>query len=117
MTTIIQRNFFFIWILMLLGIAIALTLSLSGCSSVVKVNAPVESKATEVLNQAQPTQVQSSCSDSDSGIDPKVKGTVTAGEVKRTDTCLSPFLVEYYCDNGEIANKNIRCECSNGKCD
>jgi len=109
MTHTIQRNFFFIWILVLLGVAIVLTLTLTGCSGI---SAPVDGKATSVLSQP-----QADCTDSDGGINKDVQGTVVSNGIKRTDLCYGPFVVEYYCDNGKLANVNVRCNCSEGKCD
>lgn len=58
------------------------------------------------------------CKDSDGGINPDVKGMLYVGGKDYADACVSGLLIEYYCDNGNKANQNIRCdiECSNGKC-
>jgi len=110
----IQRNFFFIWIFVLLGIVLVLTLTLTGCSSGIKTGIPIEGKAAAVLNNQQ--QIQSGCTDSDGGINKEVKGTVVADGIKRSDLCYGPYVVEYYCDNGKLANVNVKCECNEGKC-
>ena len=110
----LQRNFFSIWIFVLLGIAIALTLTFTGCSSGSEVKLPVEGRATSVLGEEAPAGT--ACHDSDGGINKEIRGTVTFGNRTVSDECVGPFLVEYYCDDGRLANQNIRCDCSAGKC-
>ncbi len=109
----IQRNFLFLWILMLLSMALVLSLTFTGCSGNT-VSAPVQGKATSALGNSAP--VQAGCSDSDNGIDQSVKGIVTVGGTGYADKCVGPFLVEYYCEDGKMTSKNIRCECSKGQC-
>ncbi len=115
----IQRNFLFVWVLVLLGIALVLSLTFTGCS-VKTPELPVEGKASGVLNEgtgsAEETAVVANCEDSDNGLNKEVKGTVRVEGMRRMDKCFGPFLVEYYCEEGEIANQNFRCECSEGKC-
>lgn len=113
MTRQVQQNFLFIWILVLLSMALVLSLTFTGCSSNVKVNSGNDSQAT-----ATPTgsAVATGCSDTDGGQDQNVKGVVTLNGETKDDTCVGPFLVEYYCGGDLIANKNIKCECSKGKC-
>lgn len=121
----IQRNFLFIWICVLLGIAIVLSLTFAGCSS----KTPVEGKATSILNDNGANKYASDfsntakivedtpCVDTDNGINKDVKGKVTNDGMERNDRCISSFLLEFYCDeNGKTANQNIRCNCSEGKC-
>ncbi len=107
MASSLQRNFLFIWILVLLGLAIVLSLTFSGCSSGTSANsqnaesppvAPAEGAATSVLG----------CTD--------INGTVSSEDETRKDMCIEPFFVDYYCENGKIENINKRCECENGKC-
>ena len=115
MTHTVQRNFLFIWILVLLSMALVLSLTFTGCSSNIKVNSGNNSQAA-----AQPTAtgnaIATGCSDTDGGQDQNVKGIVTLNGETKDDTCVGPFLVEYYCEGDTIANKNIKCECSKGKC-
>lgn len=60
------------------------------------------------------------CSDTDSGINFSVKGTVTSSGVSFTDYCASnsAALIEFYCLNGTVMNKTADCPygCSNGAC-
>ena len=105
----LQRNFFFIWILVLLGVALVLTLTLTGCSAKTE-SVPVEGKATNVLSP------DSGCADSDNGTNLEIKGIATFNGTSKDDECVGPFLVEYYCDNGKMANQNFKCNCSKGKC-
>jgi hypothetical protein len=58
------------------------------------------------------------CEDSDGGLNKDVKGVVTVGDEEYSDECVAGLLIEYYCDNGNKANQNVRCEnkCSGGKC-
>jgi hypothetical protein len=110
MNASIQHNFLFIWIAVLLGMALVLSLTLSGCSSGLRTNVPVDGKATNVLNDA------NGCVDSDGGINKDVKGEVTFNGNVTKDECVGPFLVEYYCDNGKPSNQNFKCDCSKGIC-
>ena len=107
----LQRNYFFVWVIMLLGIALVLTLTVASCSSKSGLqigpsgNVPVEGRATNLL-----------CVDSDNGINTAEKGNATYRGNLSKDECFGPYLVEYYCDSGKLANKNIKCNCSKGKC-
>jgi len=58
------------------------------------------------------------CEDSDGGLNKDVQGVVTVGDEDYSDECVMGLLIEYYCNNGNKANQNIRCEnkCSGGKC-
>ena len=111
-----QRNFLFIWICVLLGIALALSLTFAGCA---KEDIPMEGKATSILNdeQTEKPDEQNPCIDSDGGIEIEVNGTVTTADGKTAkDECVSAFLIEYYCEDGDIRNKNVRCFCRGGEC-
>lgn len=112
MTHTVQRNFLFIWIIMLLGMALVLSLTFTGCSSNIQVSSENKSQASSTTGNA----VATGCSDTDGGQDQNVKGFITLNGETKDDTCIGPFLVEYYCDGDTIANKNIKCECSKGKC-
>lgn len=65
---------------------------------------------------------QQACTDSDGGIEIREKGTangydVEGATIERTDQCVPPFLVEYYCEDGIVKNRNIRCQvCDRGTC-
>jgi len=105
MTRNVQQNFLFIWILVLLGMALVLSLTFTGCSSNIQVNS--ENKSQAAASPTTGNAVATGCSDTDGGIDQTVKGNVTLNGEKMDDTCVGPFLVEYYCDGEKIANKNI----------
>ncbi|NYZ74436.1 hypothetical protein H0O00_04805 [Candidatus Micrarchaeota archaeon] len=66
--------------------------------------------------------VRDVCTDTDSGKDTAVKGTVTYGNKTNTDSCYSSTTVlEYYCSSETtILNEKISCgsgkECADGKC-
>ncbi|HLD18588.1 MAG TPA: hypothetical protein VJB90_01100 [Candidatus Nanoarchaeia archaeon] len=66
-----------------------------------------------------------SCSDTDGGADPTVKGTVKITQGKTTttytDSCVSSSTVkEYYCVSGKLNSTNIACSagffCTDGAC-
>jgi hypothetical protein len=111
----IQRNFLFLWILVLLSMALVLSLTFAGCSSSVKtVYTPASGQATSPAVAEQPKAI--GCEDTDKGIDTTVDGEVVYNGETYRDKCVSPFIIEYYCENGNLASKNIRCECSRGIC-
>ena len=62
------------------------------------------------------------CTDSDGGLEIRVKGTANGPNsdgklIEATDQCVPPFLVEYYCEDGIVKNRNMRCQvCSMGTC-
>gem|GEM_PF-659038 len=61
------------------------------------------------------------CEDSDLGLKPQEKGTVTSGEESETDTCESETqLKEYICSNGAISYEVVDCpanqHCVDGAC-
>lgn len=68
------------------------------------------------------------CTDSDGGLNYKVKGTTCDDDDCFTDTCFNPqgqdtSVVEYYCDGDEVENEKFKCEnlgnnyrCLLGKC-
>lgn len=61
------------------------------------------------------------CSDSDSGIEPSVPGTVTKGNESHGDYCLDANqLVEYSCLDNDMQTATVQCgankTCSDGKC-
>lgn len=61
------------------------------------------------------------CEDSDGGIKPDVKGTVTSGKEKYIDECDDPDTVkEYYCDGNKVSSENKDCGegeiCLGGRC-
>ncbi|MBW3023235.1 hypothetical protein KY308_03970 [Candidatus Woesearchaeota archaeon] len=118
MFRLIQKNFLFLWVLVLLTIAIVLSLTFSGCSSS---EAPEVSEQPQVVAESQPETPATGkatsvlCSDSD-GQDKLTKGRVTVGNISYVDKCASPFLIEYYCEDGAVANKIFRCECEGGAC-
>ena len=86
---------------------VVLSLILAGCS-----------KGTPTGNVVAVDSVIKACQDSDNGINKDTKGIVSVGDEIYSDSCVSGLLVEYYCDEGNKANQNIRCAngCSNGKC-
>ena len=110
-----QRNFFFVWVIMLLAIAIVLTLTLSGCSGQ-KVgqesSVPVVGAATHIQGSSQ------GCTDTDGGKELAAKGIAASGEMSYADKCAGGFLIEYYCEDGKITSQNFRCEkgCEKGAC-
>jgi len=110
----IQKNFLFVWILVMLAIAAVLTLTISGCSKDTTdiTGGPVANAPAAVQADA------SGCVDSDGGKDTAVRGKVTAGNSSYMDKCADPFLVEYYCENGQAETQNFRCEkgCDSGAC-
>ena len=62
-----------------------------------------------------------SCSDSDNGINVKIKGTIVSGSTSQTDSCYAASTVkEYYCANGSISSQDIACgsseSCVDGAC-
>ena len=67
-------------------------------------------------------QFTQSCEDSDKGIMPavfgKVNGTYDDGvQFEQRDSCVGPFLIEYFCLENTPANKNIQCsKCQEGVC-
>jgi len=75
------------------------------------------SDSKKVLRQFTP-----GCSDSDNGVNEKtsgfVNGTYDDGvQFEQRDSCVGPFLVEYFCLESVPANKNIKCEnCKEGIC-
>ena len=65
--------------------------------------------------------VAEECVDSDSGVDTEVVGTVTLGQVTKSDVCIdSNQIKEYSCVDGEIAFEVLNCgagtECIGGRC-
>jgi hypothetical protein len=63
------------------------------------------------------------CVDTDDGIKPGIKGRVTGYDeegkylIDEADRCLPPFLHEYYCEDGVVKSRNIRCRiCDRGVC-
>lgn len=65
--------------------------------------------------------IESQCTDSDNGENEKVAGKAVSGMDSKSDSCNGPYeVLEYYCDNGQISNKQIICddnyECKNGAC-
>ncbi len=67
------------------------------------------------------------CSDTDGGINEFVRGTVEVNGKEYTDYCVYPqtlthvaypYVVEYYCKNGNVANTTITCKdgCKDGAC-
>ena len=61
------------------------------------------------------------CTDSDNGQTVETVGTTTYGTTSNTDSCADSSTVkEYYCEGGQMKNKNIACasgkSCQNGKC-
>ncbi|MEM3126682.1 MAG: hypothetical protein QW331_01275 [Candidatus Woesearchaeota archaeon] len=69
-----------------------------------------------------PRQFTPGCQDSDNGIKAEefgfVNGTYDDGVAfEQRDSCVGPFLVEYFCLENTPANKNIKCEnCQEGVC-
>jgi len=68
-----------------------------------------------------PTTIVSGCTDSDGGMNPYVKGTVTYQGQTYTDTCVAAdTLKEYYCDNGIKQEHLSTCQngytCQDGAC-
>ena len=58
-----------------------------------------------------------SCTESDPGKDPYIRGTAKT-DVEYMDKCLSDLsLLEYYCDGIDLRNITITCSCSDGACD
>ena len=115
----IQKNFLFIWVLVLLTIAIVLTLTFSGCAPVATVQNSENASAAANAAASQDLQPQvQACMDSDGGKDATVRGKVSLGNVSYMDKCSGPFLIEYYCENGNAVTQNFRCEkgCDNGAC-
>ena len=117
MTQPTQRNFLFIWVLVLLTAAAVLTLTLSGCAKQEAAPAQQTTQTSAVPSQQNPASV-AGCIDSDGGKDTTVKGKVTVGNTSNMDKCADPFAIEYYCNNGQIATQNFRCQngCDNGAC-
>ena len=100
--------------MMPLTIAIVLTLTMSGCSAD---NSSV--KETETPAQVESsTQITAQCTDSDLGKDTSLKGKVSLGNQSFLDKCVSNFVIEYYCEDGQALSQNFRCEnnCDNGAC-
>lgn len=66
--------------------------------------------------------LRGSCVDSDDGITVdragKVSGVLDGEEYTIYDECIAGLLVEYYCEDNNYGNQNIRCpeECSGGAC-
>ena len=115
----IQKNFLFIWILVLLTIAVVLTLTFNGCSPVTTVQKSENTAAAANATIPQDLQPQpQACIDSDAGKDTTIRGKVAVGNVSYMDKCSGPFLIEYYCENGNVVTQNFRCEkgCDNGAC-
>jgi hypothetical protein len=61
------------------------------------------------------------CSDSDQGVDPTVKGTVTIGNESYEDSCKdNATVLEYYCDNNALGQSEAVCPdgfmCGDGAC-
>jgi hypothetical protein len=58
------------------------------------------------------------CTDSDGGKNYNVKGTVTAGDISKTDYCRDDVLVEYYCAGTEYCINEHTCKygCVDGAC-
>ena len=122
MTWQLQRSFLFVWILVMLAMAAVLSLTISGCSSQgantgAQTSAPATTPTGDVAAAA-PQAGNSGCIDSDGGKDTTVRGKVTVGNMSFMDNCASPFVVEYYCENGQAENQNFRCEkeCDKGAC-
>jgi len=59
-----------------------------------------------------------SCTDSDSGVDEDVAGTVTDSSGAHRDACSGNTLTEYYCQDNNAVNQTIVCsyQCKNGAC-
>jgi hypothetical protein len=112
-----QRNFLFIWVLVLLTMAAVLTLTLSGCAKQEAAPAQQTTQPEAAPSQQNPAPV-AGCIDSDGGKDTTVRGKVSSGNTSYMDKCADPFAIEYYCDNGQVAVQNFRCEkgCDNGAC-
>ncbi len=97
----------------LLVFILVIALALYGCAS----EQPVKpaSSATGV-------NVVSTCTDTDDGKNPLVKGSVESPSGRGTDTCLGngSEVMEYYCSGGVIKTEDIACIgntlCSDGAC-
>ena len=112
-----ERNFLFVWVLVLLAIAAALVLS--SCTKQETAEQKTTEQAAEETAPVEQSPAQiAGCMDSDGG-DSSVKGKVTVGNTSYTDKCAEPFLVEYLCENGAVATQNFRCErgCDKGACE
>lgn len=71
--------------------------------------------------EPQTPSIPDTCTDSDNGIDEKVKGEVSGvlngEEYKLEDNCIRrQMLIEYYCDGSQYKNKNIACPCFEDVC-
>ncbi len=71
--------------------------------------------------------VKQNCKETDNGDDPQHKGTVSVNGKTYEDHCVvpntlthmaNPYLIEYYCENGNVKNKTYECDygCENGVC-
>jgi uncharacterized protein YceK len=100
-------------------ICLVILVLLIGCSSADK-KVVVAEKTGAIITSSGDLTVN--CYDSDGGKILDVKGTVSGtsdgGSFEETDTCVGDFLVEYYCENGDKTNDNIRCDntCIDGAC-
>lgn len=78
--------------------------------------APVEDTQEEVV-------MPDGCTDSDGGYDIHEKGTarlIEGGEEKweKEDFCFDDgLLYEYYCENGALTHKSVKCTCFGGVCE
>jgi len=61
------------------------------------------------------------CTDSEDGINERIKGTVTGMlngvKYEIEDKCIKKdYVIDYYCDGDVYKNKNFVCQCSDGAC-
>ncbi len=75
------------------------------------------------IEQEAEEEANTDCVDSDGGINKAKKGRVSGYDAEgvfikdEADRCLPPFLIEYYCEDGIVKSKNIRCQvCDRGLC-
>ena len=116
MAQTMQKNFLFIWVLVLLAIAAVLTLTLNGCAK--QETAPATQPAAQAAPSQQSPALVAGCIDSDGGKDTTIKGKVTVGNTSYVDKCADPFMIEYYCENDQAVTQNFRCDsgCDKGAC-
>jgi hypothetical protein len=75
-----------------------------------------------VVANPQVEELNTGCTETDNGLDKankgEIKGYTADGKyVEVADSCIPPFLVEYYCEDNVVKNKNIRCQiCDRGAC-
>ncbi len=105
----------------LIIVALVILLFIAGCKKGSE-KADVSDKASSQSTKKVERIFSPGCDDSDGGITPKkegfVNGTYDDGvQFEQRDSCVGPFLVEYFCLENVPVNKNIKCEnCKEGAC-